>query len=83
VSARMKHESRLHTAALEDSAATPEKLASIIKRPMNVRAGINVQDIFAQLPPATNLGVGGEFTHSDDRQLTRSGAIMLLLTLLF
>jgi hypothetical protein len=45
------------TAALEDSEAMREKFAGIIKRPMRGRAGIKLQDILAQLSPATNLGL--------------------------
>jgi hypothetical protein len=43
------------TASLEDSEAMWKKFAGFIKRPVRETKGIRLQDIFAQLPPATNL----------------------------
>ena len=45
------------TAALGDSEGLREKFSGIIKRPVKGRAGIKLQDILAQLPPATDLGL--------------------------
>ena len=56
------------TAALEDSEAMREKFAAIIKRPVRGRAGIKLQDILAQLPPAINLGL------AEDSRITSTGS---------
>jgi hypothetical protein len=45
------------TAALGDSEGLREKFSGIIKRPIRGRAGVKLQDILAQLPPVTNLGL--------------------------
>jgi hypothetical protein len=45
------------TASLEDSEAMWKKFAGFIKRPASEAKGIKLQDIFAQLPPPTNLGL--------------------------
>jgi hypothetical protein len=45
------------TASLEESEATWTKFAGIIKHPAGAAKGIRLQDIFAQLPPATILGL--------------------------
>jgi len=45
------------TASLEDSKAMWEKFAGIVKRPVREAKGIKLQDILAQLPPPTILGL--------------------------
>jgi hypothetical protein len=45
------------TASLEDSEAMWEKFAGIVKRPVREAKGIKLQDILAQLPPPTILGL--------------------------
>jgi hypothetical protein len=45
------------TASLEDSGAMWERFASIVKRPVLEGKGIKLQDIIAQLPSTTILGL--------------------------
>jgi hypothetical protein len=45
------------TAALGNSEALREKFSGTIKRPVETRSGIQLQDLFAQLPPLTYLGL--------------------------